>query len=433
MPTQTLTFSLVSGPSGATIDSSTGVFSWTPTESQGPGTYAFSVRVTDGLANTDQAVTLQGVGSEHRPVAHRRARFGHVRRADGLHVRCQRHGPRHPDPDAHFLAGQRTERGNDRQFDRRVQLDPDGVAGGGHLCVQCPRERRRGEQRPGDHAERDRSERGPVARRRTRLGDDRRGPGLHVRRRRHGPGCPRADAHLLVGERPPPARRSTAPAACSAGPPTEAQGPGTYTFSVRVTDGVVNTDQAVTLNVSEVNVAPSLTGVASSATFAEQTAYTFDADSTDPDPPDSIAHLLARERPERGHDRQFHRRVQLDPDRVARSGQLCVQRPRDRRRGEHRPGGHFERERSERGPVAHRSARFGHVRRVDGLHVRRRRHGPRRPHPDAHLLAGQRPERGPRSTVPRACSTGRPPSRKAPAPTRSAFGSPTAWRTPTRR
>jgi hypothetical protein len=43
-----LTFSLDAGaPAGASIDPQTGVFSWTPTEAQGPGSYAITVRVTD--------------------------------------------------------------------------------------------------------------------------------------------------------------------------------------------------------------------------------------------------------------------------------------------------------------------------------------------------------------------------------------------------
>lgn len=47
-PPQTLTFSLDAGaPSGASIGSSSGVFNWTPTEAQGPGTYTVTVRVTD--------------------------------------------------------------------------------------------------------------------------------------------------------------------------------------------------------------------------------------------------------------------------------------------------------------------------------------------------------------------------------------------------
>jgi endonuclease G len=56
---QTLTFSLVGAPAGAAIDQ-TGVFTWTPTEGQG-GTgspFVFTVRVSDGVADTDSAVTL---------------------------------------------------------------------------------------------------------------------------------------------------------------------------------------------------------------------------------------------------------------------------------------------------------------------------------------------------------------------------------------
>ena len=55
-PPQTLTFSLVSGPAGATNDPVSGVFTWTPSESQGPGTNTIVVAVTDnGVPN--QSVT----------------------------------------------------------------------------------------------------------------------------------------------------------------------------------------------------------------------------------------------------------------------------------------------------------------------------------------------------------------------------------------
>ena len=47
LPAQTLTFSLVSAPEGASIDAATGVFTWTPTEAQGPGVYEFTVKVCD--------------------------------------------------------------------------------------------------------------------------------------------------------------------------------------------------------------------------------------------------------------------------------------------------------------------------------------------------------------------------------------------------
>ena len=47
LPANTLAFSLVGAPSGASIDSSTGVFTWTPAEAQGPGSYTFTVKVCD--------------------------------------------------------------------------------------------------------------------------------------------------------------------------------------------------------------------------------------------------------------------------------------------------------------------------------------------------------------------------------------------------
>jgi len=46
-PTQKLTFSLLGAPAAATLDPATGQFSWVTSETDGLGTYAFSVRVTD--------------------------------------------------------------------------------------------------------------------------------------------------------------------------------------------------------------------------------------------------------------------------------------------------------------------------------------------------------------------------------------------------
>src|SRR4029450_1140165 len=40
-------FSLISPPAGASINPVIGVFSWVPTEAQGPGMYTIRVRVTD--------------------------------------------------------------------------------------------------------------------------------------------------------------------------------------------------------------------------------------------------------------------------------------------------------------------------------------------------------------------------------------------------
>ena len=64
LPAQTLTFSLTDFdasnkvPAGAGIGSSTGVFSWTPTEGQGPGTYKFKASISDGVTSTTQTIVL---------------------------------------------------------------------------------------------------------------------------------------------------------------------------------------------------------------------------------------------------------------------------------------------------------------------------------------------------------------------------------------
>ena len=63
IPVQALTFSLEDGvsgsvPAGASIDGVTGVFSWTPTEVQGPGDYMFDVVVTDGIEMDSETVVV---------------------------------------------------------------------------------------------------------------------------------------------------------------------------------------------------------------------------------------------------------------------------------------------------------------------------------------------------------------------------------------
>ncbi len=60
IPANTLTFSLDSGaPDGATIDSVTGVLTWTPGEADGPGTFEVTVRVTDsGTPALDDSETI---------------------------------------------------------------------------------------------------------------------------------------------------------------------------------------------------------------------------------------------------------------------------------------------------------------------------------------------------------------------------------------
>jgi hypothetical protein len=61
LPAQALTFTLIGAPAGASINSSSGAFAWTPTESQGGSNYVFTLRVTDNgspAQNDEETITV---------------------------------------------------------------------------------------------------------------------------------------------------------------------------------------------------------------------------------------------------------------------------------------------------------------------------------------------------------------------------------------
>ena len=70
-PAQTLTFSLNNAPNGASIDAGSGIFTWTPTEAQGPAVYLITVVVTDNGSpplSTAQDFTVAVLESNEPPV-----------------------------------------------------------------------------------------------------------------------------------------------------------------------------------------------------------------------------------------------------------------------------------------------------------------------------------------------------------------------------
>jgi len=58
VPIQTLTFSLGAGAPAGTSITSAGVFTWTPTEAQGPGVYSIRIIVSDGIAQDYEDITV---------------------------------------------------------------------------------------------------------------------------------------------------------------------------------------------------------------------------------------------------------------------------------------------------------------------------------------------------------------------------------------
>jgi hypothetical protein len=188
-----LVFSLVGAPAGASIDPNTGLFGWTPTESQGPGIYNFTVQVADEDGATDGlpiSVEVQEVNIA---------------------------------PTLNGVPASAT-------IDELVAYGFNASASDPDVPAQSL-------------------------------------------------------SFSLVGA---PAGASINPGTGSfSWTPTEAQGPGVYTFAVRVSDGVVNTDSSISLTVNEVNAAPVLNAIANQ-TIDEETAFSLGASATDSDVPANV-------------------------------------------------------------------------------------------------------------------------------------------------
>jgi VCBS repeat-containing protein len=68
-PAQALFFSASDLPAGATFDPQTRIFSWTPTEAQGPGTYSVTFQVSDGALADSKTVKITVAEVNTAPVA----------------------------------------------------------------------------------------------------------------------------------------------------------------------------------------------------------------------------------------------------------------------------------------------------------------------------------------------------------------------------
>jgi hypothetical protein len=195
LPANTLTFSLVGAPAGAAIDPTTGVFSWTPTEVQGPGDYPFDVVVSDGVLTSSQTVTILVEEVNLPPV-----------------------------------------------------LDPVGNKSVDELGT------------------------------------------LTFAATSTDPDVPHFSVFWLTNG---PAGAFMSPGGNFSWTPTEAQGPGVYTFDVVVNDGLLTDSETITVTVGEVNVTPVL-GAIGNKTVDELVELTFTATATDVDvPPNALTFSLS--------------------------------------------------------------------------------------------------------------------------------------------
>ncbi|XUX00031.1 MAG: InlB B-repeat-containing protein [Dehalogenimonas sp.] len=199
LPANTKTFSLADGtsgdvPSGASINSSTGAFSWTPTEAQGPGTYTFDVVVSDGALTDSETITVNVAEVNVAPV------LGAI--------------------------------GN-KNVDELVALTFTATATDADL---------------------------PANTKTFSLADG------------------------TSGDVPSGASINSSTGAFT-WTPTEAQGPGSYTFDVVVSDGALTDFETITVTVAEVNVAPVFTHSPVGSGFPELGNWGFAVTATDADVP----------------------------------------------------------------------------------------------------------------------------------------------------
>jgi hypothetical protein len=73
LPENPLTFQLSGEPVGASINGETGVFSWIPTDEQGPGEYTFDVCVSDGDLSDCETITVDVMALPTGPIARKPA------------------------------------------------------------------------------------------------------------------------------------------------------------------------------------------------------------------------------------------------------------------------------------------------------------------------------------------------------------------------
>ena len=135
LPANTLTFSLIGAPAGATITAG-GAFSWTPTEAQGPNDYTFKVRVTDngtGALYDEEEITVHVDEVNQPPVL---AAIGDqtVDEGDDAELHGQATDADIPaNTLTYSLSGSLPGRGHDRRHHRRVHLDAHRGAGARRL------------------------------------------------------------------------------------------------------------------------------------------------------------------------------------------------------------------------------------------------------------------------------------------------------------
>ncbi|WP_107942767.1 putative Ig domain-containing protein [Metasolibacillus fluoroglycofenilyticus] len=274
-----LTYSLVGAPMGASIDATTGVFTWTPTEAQGPGSYTFAVRVSDGMLTDEESITVTVNEVNTAPVL---AAIGNKTVDEGSLLT--------------FTASATDVDLPENSLTYSLLGAPTGASINAMTGVftWTPTEA----QGPGSYTFAVRVSDGTLT--------DSESITVTVNEVNAAPilaaiGNKTVDeesmltftasamdvdlpenslTYSLVGA--PAGASINAMTGMFTWTPTEAQGPGSYTFAVRVSDGTLTDSETITVTVNEVNAAPVLASIGNK-TVNEGTSLTFTATATDSD------------------------------------------------------------------------------------------------------------------------------------------------------
>jgi PKD repeat protein len=290
LPAQSLSYSLAGAPAGATINATTGAFSWTPTEAQGPGSYSFDILVSDGTATDSETITVTVTEVNDAPIL---GPIGNQTIAEGspLSFTATATDADLPAQSLSFsLAGAPagatinattgafswtpTEAQGPGSYSFDVLVSDGALTDSETITVtvtevnDAPILAAIGNQTIAEGS--------PLSFTATATDADLPAQSL---------------SYSLAGA--PAGATINATTGAFSWTPTEAQGPGSYSFDILVSDGTLTDSETITVTVTEVNDAPIL-GPIGAQTIAEGALLTFTASATDADlPAQSLSYSLA--------------------------------------------------------------------------------------------------------------------------------------------
>lgn len=283
VPAQTLTFSLVGAPSGATINSSTGAFTWTQNESQGGNTFNFTVRTTDGSANTDQAISVTVNETNTAPALSSVPASATISEGQSFTFTAAAVDSDVPVQALTFSLVNGPAGANIGGSSGAFSWTPDETQGGQTFAFTV---------RVGDGTVNtdqtisitvDEANDAPTLSGVPSSAAVNEGQALTFTATATDSDVPvQALTFSLLGA--PSGATIGATSGAFTWTPTETQGGTTFVFDVQVNDGTT-TNQTISVTANEANIAPTLAGVPSSTTINEWQAFGFTATATDSDAP----------------------------------------------------------------------------------------------------------------------------------------------------